>query len=185
MTRFIRYLAATDLSPIGLIALEYLRGLLRIGPVRLASMTGGLQDAAWQPYAQLLATPMDGDFVNVVCCDPSRWTWLQKVQMPKRTLDGKLVLPGEVASGWQELYTEGVHNVLIAGEKYPHKLSLEQATTARRCQALVVPEYAMQVSWNSPQVARRRRLEDTTVIPVPVTDIAALRAAVIPLPKEL
>lgn len=130
MARYIRYLAATDPSPFGLVALEYLKGLLRIGRVRLASMTGGLHEAPWISYAQLLVTPMEGDYVNVVCCDPSRWTWVQKVAMPERTVGGNLVLPGEVASGWQELYTEGAHNVLISG-RFPHKISRRWPAGAR------------------------------------------------------
>jgi hypothetical protein len=103
MRRFIRYLAATDSSPMGMLALGYLSGLLRIGRVRVGSMTGGMT-GRWEHYAQLLATPMGEDFVNVVCCAPERWVWDQRVTMPKLAQDGTPDPAGEVTSARRTLH---------------------------------------------------------------------------------
>jgi hypothetical protein len=176
VTRFIRYLAATDDYPTGALALEYLKGLLRIAPVRVGSMTGGLF-GKWEAYSQLLTTPMAGDFVNVVCCDPSRWTWEQKVPMPKRLTSGELVLSGEVATGWQELYTEGVHNALLTDERFEHKLTAHQKATALRYEQIVVPDDLAYSLWASARHCAGR--SDPNMIPVPVHG-AALRAVVLP-----
>lgn len=173
--RYIRYLAATeDSTPTGKLALEYLKGLLALRvPIRLGSMTGGLS-GQWEHYAQLLVSPMNGDLVNVVCCDHSRWTWEQRVPMPKRTPNGELVLPGQIARGWQELYTVGVHNVLITGEPcYDTRLTREQIVTARRYEAIVGPNDHYCKGWGI-------RAREVRCIPVPVTDHAALRAVVLP-----
>jgi hypothetical protein len=173
--RFIRYLAATDSSPIGMLALGYLSGLLRIAPVRVGSMTGGVT-GRWEHYAQLLATPMDGDFVNVVCCAPERWTWEQRVVMPTRRPDGTVDPAFRVASARQELYTEGKRNVLLPGH-YPPETHLVLA--ALRYEALVVPDLVSRDFWSS--MARSRDLPDrVTVIPLPITDHEALRCVVMP-----
>lgn len=177
MTRFIRYLAATDDYPTGALALEYLKGLLRIAQVRVGSMTGGLF-GKWEAYAQLLTTPMAGDFVNVVCCDPSRWTWEQKVPMPKRLTNERYVLSGEVATGWQELYTEGVHNVLLTNERYEHKLTAHQKATALGYEQIVVPDDQAHSLWASAR--HRAGRAAPRLIPVPVRDQRVLRDVLLP-----
>jgi hypothetical protein len=176
--RLIRYLAATDDTPTGALALEYLKALLRIAPVRVGSMSGGLS-GKWEVYTQLLVTPMQGDFVNVVCCDPARWSWEQKVPMPKRLTNGELVLSGEVATGRQELYTEGCRNVLLTDERYEHKLTREQTCTALRYQEIVVSDHLSQALWASKRWMSDRMV-GPTLIPVPVTNHNALRAVVLP-----
>jgi hypothetical protein len=174
--RFIRYLAATDSSPIGMLALGYLSGFLRIAPVRVGSMTGGMT-GRWEHYAQLLATPMDGDFVNVVCCAPERWTWEQRVVMPKRRADGTVDPAGEATSARQELYTDGKHNVLLP-DHYPPETHLVLA--ALRYEALVVPDPVSRDFWSD--MARSRDLPDrVAVIPLPIGhDYEPLRAAFMP-----
>jgi hypothetical protein len=172
MPRFIRYLAATDSSPIGMLALGYLSGLLRIAPVRVGSMTGGLS-GRWEHYAQLLATPMTEDYVNVVCCAPEQWVWEQRVTMPTRHPDGTVDPTGEVISGRQEIYTEGKHNVLLTMEcPVTDEFQLK---TAKRYEEIVVPDdhaYGLWLSWR-PGLALHR-------IPLPITDHEALRSVVMP-----
>ncbi len=171
--RFIRYLAATDSSPIGMLALGYLSGLLRIAPVRVGSMTGGMS-GRWEHYAQLLATPMGEDFVNVVCCARGRWTWMQGVTMMERKPDGTMG-PGEKVSRRIELHTADVHNVLLTNE-FP--TDSDQVATALRYDAVVVPNAEAHVHWSHMRAGMRRG--STVMVAVPVTDFAALRAAVMP-----
>jgi hypothetical protein len=65
----------------------------------------------------LLATPT-GDYVNIVCADPARWTWLQTIptcqRAPLPSEDPSGIGGGEPVTGRIELYTAGVRNVLIA-----------------------------------------------------------------------
>ncbi len=137
-TPYVRYLASTDESPIGLLALEYLKAFLRLSlRVRVGSVSGGLA-GRWEAYGQLLATPMVGSFVNVVCCHPSRWIWTQRVPMQSRKPDGTLVFDGDVAEGLQELRTEGVRNVLIIDDNHI-ALSKAQAGAALRYDAIIIP----------------------------------------------
>jgi hypothetical protein len=171
---FIRYLAATDSSPIGMLALGYLSGLLRIAPVRIGSMTGGLS-GRWEHYAQLLATPMTEDYVNVVCCAPERWCWEQRVAVPKRRPDGMLDPGGEVASARQELYTVGRHNVLIVGA---HPVSGIQLTAALRYEEIVTGSQRDFMSWNAERALRSR--SSPHVIPLPIVDHEALHSVVMP-----
>jgi hypothetical protein len=172
--RFIRYLAATDSSPIGMLALGYLSGLLRIAPVRVGSMTGGMT-GRWEHYAQLLATPMDGDFVNVVCCAPERWTWEQRVVMPTRRPDGTVDPAGEVTSARQELYTESKRNVLIVGS---HPVSGAQLTAALRYEEIVTGSRRDFESWNGERDPRC--MLSPHIISLPITDHEALRSVVMP-----
>lgn len=170
--RFIRYLAATDSSPIGMLALGYLSGLLRIAPVRVGSMTGGVT-GRWEHYAQLLATPMGEDFVNVVCCAPERWVWDQRVMMPKRAPDGTPDPAGEATSARQELYTEGRHNVLIMMDC---PIQSCQRDAARRYERVVVSDEHCYGEW----MLCRPMNETLRRIPLPVTDHEALRSVVMP-----
>lgn len=167
MSRFIRYFAQTDDSPTGRLALEYLRALVRLAPVRIATMSGGLS-GLWVHYAVLLGTPMTDLWVNAVCCPPARWSWVQKVQMPKMQ-DGRVV-GTEVASERQELYTAGTHNLLLASEAPPEDLS----RCATKYEAVVVTSHSLMTIWE--ERTGRRPL----VIPVPVLDHASMRLAVTP-----
>ena len=172
MTRCIRYLAATDDSPAGVLALAYLHGLLRIAPVRVGTMSGGLS-GAWTHYSQLTLTALCVDFVNVVCCASSRWTWEQRVTMMERKPDGT-VGPGERVSRRVELYTASVRNVLLTDD-LPR--DSDKVATALRYDAVVVPNAEMHVHWSQ---LRHTRPDSTVMVSVPVrADFAALRAAII------
>lgn len=118
---YIRYFATTDNSTVGALALELCKSMLKIAPVRLATMTTVLVDE-WLKYAKLTVTPMVGSYVNVVATDPSKWTWLAKVPMPERDAwadgpvngNGNAMGDVEYATERQSLYTAGVRNVLYA-----------------------------------------------------------------------
>jgi hypothetical protein len=80
---FIRYFARTDDTDLGRVAAEYCDALVGTGiPVRLVSTrvaelqldARGHYKGAWHRHRQLLITPMDGGFVNVVCGEPRDWT---------------------------------------------------------------------------------------------------------------
>jgi len=175
--RFIRYLATTDSSPIGMVALGYLSGLLRIAPVRVGSMTGGSMSGRWEHYSQLLATPMTEDYVNVVCCAPERWVWEQRVTMPRRRPDGTMDPAGEVTSGRQELYTEGKRNILIA-DHFPPESHLVIA--ALRYEALVVPDRVSCDFWSAMARSYDHSVR-ASVIPLPIgPDYEPLRSVVMP-----
>jgi len=182
MIDYIRFLADTDDSPYGALALAYLPALLRIAPVRIGTLTGGLsgpwhpghQDDA-SPFSPLLATPMQGTYVNVVCCQPSRWTWVQRVPMPKRLASGELVLSDDVATGRQELYTAGVHNVLITAEaKRP---TSEQLGAALAYEQIVNADL---LSWRAWSVLRLRTGVEPFLFPPPVDDLRAFRSVIVP-----
>ncbi len=137
-TPYVRYLASTDESPIGVLALEYLKAFLKIRlHVRVGSVTGPPL-GAWDLYSGCLSTPMDGPFVNVVCCHPSRWIWTQRVPMESRKPDGTLAFDGDVAEGLQELRTEGVRNVLIIDDNHI-ALTKAQAGAALKYDAIIIP----------------------------------------------
>lgn len=161
--RSIRFLAATDLTPTGTLALEYLKAFLRLGlQVKLGSISGGLS-GKWTAYSALLATPMPITlFVNVVCCDPCRWAWEQRVPMPRRLATGELELPGEVAVGLQELYTTGVWNVLITDEYDGARIQPHQLESALKYETVVVPNELSRIFWTA------RRSANPRLIPVPV-----------------
>lgn len=157
----IRYFAATDTTDIGLLALEYLKGILRCHlPTRVASMTG-TPEGKWEPYSALLTTPLATPFVNVVCCDPTRWVWTQKVEVPTRQPDGTIT--SEVAAGAQELWTEGVHNVLITTWDVLVGCRPHQFAAARKYDGVIIP--------NGPFALP----EPMVKIRVPVTDLQHLR----------
>ena len=175
MTRpFVRYFALTDDSPVGRVAFEYMRGLLRIGPVRVASMGPGLS-GRWDLYAPLLLTPLPRDgYVNVVCCLPGQWSWIQRVPMPNVDTTGK-VTSTEWATNRIDLYTAGVRNVLLVASPPPEVPSRlqETLTAARRYQAFVVPTFELGEQW--------MRLDcQPQLIPVPIFDPAALRDVIDP-----
>jgi hypothetical protein len=171
---FLRYFALTDDSPVGRVSFEYMRGLLRIGPVRVASMGPGLS-GRWELYAPLLLTPLPTDgYVNVVCCLPGQWSWNQRVPMPKLDTQGKIIST-DWATSRVDLYTATVRNVLLVASPPPEApAQLQQAQeTARRYQALVVPTFELGEKWH--------RLNcHAQVIPVPIFDLAALHDVIAP-----
>jgi hypothetical protein len=166
---FIRYFALTDDSPVGRVSFEYMRGLLRIGPVRVATMSAGLS-GRWELFAPLLVTPLPtSGYVNVVCCLPGQWSWIQRIPMPNLDAQGK-VASTDVATHRVELYTVGVRNVLLVGSPppgVPAQLQ-ETLTTALRYQAFVVPTFELGEKW-------MRLSCHPQVIPVPIFDPDSLR----------
>jgi hypothetical protein len=79
---FIRYFARTDDSELGQVAAAYCDALVATGaPVRLVSTRvaelqpdrHGRVTSIWDRHRDLLITPMDGSYVNVVCGTPSDW----------------------------------------------------------------------------------------------------------------
>lgn len=79
---FIRYFARTDESGLGRAAAAYCDALVETKlPVRLVSTRvaeiqldrQGRSSSVWDRHRQLLVTPMDGGFVNVVCGEPADW----------------------------------------------------------------------------------------------------------------
>ena len=161
---YIRLLATTDGSAIGALGLEYLKSLLRCAPVRLYSVTGGLS-GGWERFSTLLSTPMAGPFVNVVCCAPGRWVWVQTVQMPNK--DGTLT----PASERMELYTVGVRNVLLTDYIPPGGPS--PAQSAKKYEAIGVPTLAIGGAWAEFGC-------HALVVPVPVVDHSRIRELIMP-----
>jgi len=161
---FIRYMADTSDTDASLKALEYLHSLLRIAPVRVVSMTAPAMGKIWVHYASLLITPMMGEFANVVCCSPARWSFEQAVPMPAR--NGTV----PIAKHTVELYTRGVRNVLIATK---HPQSQDQITAAAKYEAMVVDSEELRMGWEM------NGRPGALVIPIPVMDHDAVRAAVL------
>lgn len=132
---FIRFLADTSDTPLGRAALEYCKSLCRIAPVRVVSLVGGLY-GPWLPYGELAFTPMDGVYVNAVCCHPSKWVMHLEVPMLEQDIDletgpiGDPSRPAEVASGTVELRTAGVRNVMFVATPPPYTAE-QNATLAR------------------------------------------------------
>lgn len=168
-TRYLRYMAATDDSTFGRIALEYLRSLLRIAPVRVAAISPGGMSGCWSGYAPLLGTPMDGDFVNIVCCQPARWSWMMSVAM-QATQTGAA---RAVATERIEFHTAGVRNVLLAGHAPADQLSDDLRAAALRYEQIVTMDEETAESW------RQAGAGAVAVIPVPVVDHDAVRVAVL------
>lgn len=173
----IRFFATTDDSYVGRCARGYVKALLAMAPVRLVSVNGPfvVEDGnPWSPFAPLFATPLADSFVNVVCCDAYRWAWDQQCSMPNVAPDGRITSFSKTSTA-VELYTEGVRNVLMVASAPPTSNSTlgRVRTTMQRYEALVSPTARIASQWHlydcHPQV-----------FPVPVTDIAALRAVVMP-----
>jgi hypothetical protein len=136
---YLRYMAATDGSPASSVAWEYLCLFMRIHPrIRVASVSAGGMRGRWEMAMPLLSTPMVGPFVNVVCCDPSRWTWVQTCSMPNP--DGS----SSDAVARMGLYTVGVKNVLIV---HTAQVSPEQRQAALAYEAIVAPSEEVASAW--------------------------------------
>lgn len=176
MTTYLRYFATTDDSTTGKLALEYLKAMLRLGPVRVIPRPGGgALTGCWAPYAQLLSTPISYPFVNVVCCPSEHWTWTQSIRTEKDTIEGRL-----------ELYTAGMRNVLLADWDNPPDILTPAAVTALRYESIVVPSTRLQVHWSAmlgvgSELLTARSVFTTAVVPVPVSgpDHDTFRAAVL------
>lgn len=159
---FIRFFADTTGSHLSLYALEYMRSFMRIAPVRLVSVTG--QPAGrWGAYGMLMVTPMAGPCINAVCCDPSRWTWVERVPASERPVNvGELLGPentdspdhkelgvpavAETITGRVELYTQGLRNILFAVAPPRSKLEL---ASAMKYEAIVVPTEMNASGWRT------------------------------------
>lgn len=167
---YIRYFACTDGSGIGALALALARSMEKVAPVRLVSMTGVLIDD-WLTMARMTTTPMIGAYVNVVACDPSRWSYELRVPMPSHdawvsaTRDTEVVGAGkvEVASARHSLYTAGVRNVLFAVAPPRDRRQLEDA---RAFESVIVPNEEHRKWW----VTHAGR--DVRVIGYPIPDFA-------------
>ena len=174
MLSFIRFFAVTDGSPLGVIAHEYLKGLIRIAPVRVVSVSGGLT-GPWERHVSMTMTPMVGDYVNCVCTHPSSWVSELSVPMPaSEDMHGEDA--GKIeghARGAVELYTQGVRNVLFAAESYLFGdviVTLAQAATAAKYEAIVVSDEDLILGLG---------VTNIWVIRTPVRDHASMRSAVI------
>jgi len=144
---YIRLYAPTDASPTGKVALEYVKALLRIAPVRVISMSGpSAFTGPWEGYQRLaaVAKAQAESYVNAVCAPPDRWTFWMRAKMPNR--DGSF----EVASERVELWTKGVRNLLFATD-HPSGASAEdtlaQLATAQKYDAIAVPTADLAAWW--------------------------------------
>jgi hypothetical protein len=143
---FIRFWADTTGSQLSYYALEYMRSFMRVAPVRLISVTGTLA-GRWQAYGALLATPMSpapSDLLNAVCCDPSRWTWQERVPAGSRPVvpvgdHEELAVPEvtETITGQVELHTAGARRNVLFAVAPPR--SAQQLATAKKYDVVVVP----------------------------------------------
>jgi len=139
----IRYWAATDDSPVGRLALEFLRTMLKITQVRVLSLSCGMH-GRWENYSSLLMTHISNPYVNVACCDPAMWSRTHSIKAP-------LKIGGfEIITGTTALYTSGVRNVLITGDRPSDPVQLE---TALGYEVIVTPAVTMRAwlgaAWNS------------------------------------
>lgn len=177
---YIRYFATTDNSAIGALALELCKSMLKVAPVRLVTMTSVLVDE-WLNFARLTTTPMVGSFVNVVACDPSRWTWTQRVPMPdKDTWQVGIQNPGEMlptppqpvkveyATSRASLYTADVRNVLYAVAPPRSKVELEAGLLF---ETILVPNHEHKLWWQT------HGQRETFVLGYPMLD-GLVRAAI-------
>jgi hypothetical protein len=170
---FVRLIAVTDGSPLGLLGLEYLKSILSITTVRLFSLSGFL-DGGWERYGGLMSLPLVGAFVNVVCTPPQRWSWMQGVEMPNK--DGTTTAAAER----RELYTPSSRNVLItdyqpaAARDDRDGIGIpDPAHSARKYEAIIVPTAGIRDAWDAFGCHAR-------VVPVPVVDHAPIRELILP-----
>lgn len=177
--KYIRYFACTDSSAIGALALELCKYMQQIAPVRTISMSGVFVDE-WFHQMHTTTTPIEegAPFINVVACDPSRWTWMQSVPMPERdgfagALAGVPVDTGkvEVASERMSLYTDGVRNVLYA---VAPPRSMDELAAARRFEAICVPNETHRVWW------KEHGDLDVEILGYPMLDVTVRRLVVGP-----
>lgn len=185
MAGHLRYIATTADSLAGRAALGYLRAIVRIAPVRLVNLSGGL-DVHWEPMGNLLVTPMDTPMIaNIVCTDPERWAYRLSIPMPKQDpfadarrgardnapLQASTTERAARAERLVELHTANTRNVLIATSVPPSKV---HCAAAARYEAVIVPWPDLADKFEG-AIGRR-----PLVIPYPVVEHGALRAAITP-----
>jgi hypothetical protein len=148
---YIRYFAETSDTPLGRAALGFCKSLLRVAAVKLVSIPGGLSalQGEWQQFDELLLTPTEGSYVNVVCTHPSRWACKATIRPPTHVWNEAAgeYLPqqfGEPISGTIELYTVGVRNVLLVG-KMP--ITKGDLITGAKYEAIVCQNVADMAVW--------------------------------------
>ena len=87
---FIRYFARVDESDLGRAAAVYCDALVATGiPVRLISTclaqlqidARGRCSSVWDRHRNLLATPLDSEYVNVVCSDAQDWVRFRTIDV--------------------------------------------------------------------------------------------------------
>jgi len=92
---YIRYFARTDDSDLGRAAAAYCDALVATGaPIRLVSTRvaelqpdrNGRVTSLWDRHRNLLITPMDGDYANVVCGEPADWPRFHTVNVTNALL---------------------------------------------------------------------------------------------------
>lgn len=172
----LRYLAQTDETDVGIVALEYLKSLLGVGQVLLRPIASSITvetAGKWAPYTPLLQTAACTPYVNIVCGAPHLWSWVQRVQMSKYSPTGEF-LSRDTADARIELYTEGVRNVLLVASPPPTvPAALQDAlTTALRYQAFIVPTIDLARQWGRHDCRAQ-------IFPVPIRDRSAFRTAVL------
>lgn len=180
---YIRYFADTSDGATGKVALEYLRSLIRIAPVKLVSISGGLAPA-WRAFEGLLLTPMTGTYVNVVCTLPDRWIWKSSVPMTERdesleeTFDVVLANPRpkaiEHAERVEELYTpKAMRNVILVASS---PVTDDQFRSMKKYDDIIIPALPIVQT----MIARwpESRIEGGCV-PIPVTNHARVREAIV------
>lgn len=149
MPGYIRLFADTDGGTASSYAIDYLRSLIRIAPVRLVSVSGPL-GPQWGVFERLLETQMVGDMIaNVVCTDPSKWIRRIKIPMPTENPMHAALAAGEIAELAEdtevmerviELYTEGPRNVLLGA--VPPRAVPERDAMAKY-QVVIAPTQAL------------------------------------------
>lgn len=81
----IRYFCPIDITPAGVIALAHLDALREVSklPIRIIGTSlGGVilggdgASRSWARHRDLISTPLEPEFVNVVCAPPERWDGL-------------------------------------------------------------------------------------------------------------
>lgn len=143
---FIRFFCETDgRSPTSELGWNFMRRMIRIRQVLVASLTSPQMGGRWVGYESLRITPQVGSFVNVVCAQPERWTWLAKVPAPTTDITAHELAAGddatvEMVSARMELWTAKVRNVLIAQEA-PH--TQPEIETAKKYDAVIVTNYSL------------------------------------------
>lgn len=180
MSGHILLFAETDDGTVGKIGLAYARSLIRLAPVRLVTMSTGLS-GAWTVFRRLLETPMNTPVLAaVVCTDPSLWVRRLRIPMPKHdphevhvAMAGPSVAQEKLehAERLMELRVANTRNVLVLT---PSKgLSADQLAALGKYDAVVRP-----IPELDPLVLRQAR-GVTYIVPVPVTDHAALHGIVL------
>lgn len=135
---FIRYFASIDNSYAGAIALAHLDALREVTdkPIKLIGVGGAVQFSAlsfsgWKRHADLIGTPIEKEYINVVCTESMRWATLytNKIVRPSRSaleyasgclknilIQTETLTPGLVATVERYDITLNQENVRIAAE---------------------------------------------------------------------